>query len=232
MSLPNSVASGKKIYDIGNAQFNTMVCKQTVNLSREQKKWEAAGAGSHFVPGPVWGRAPGKTRLNVTQRKGNCAKDFFSLGFPNNPTNPSPSTGLFRDYGTDLDGVSVQGSRDRGDLSGLLVQSVQSRFVGCFEGIDLVADDQRELGSVGYAGASTLGSGLALHVLSAAHGVSYLACKGALSAACRGIKIRKCRRCKNEDKCKDDCSEPPGAAIHSVFSWPPGRAALLAVYSI
>src|SRR5579863_4547241 len=90
MSLPNSVASGKKIYDIGNAQFNTMVCKQTVNLSREQKKWEAAGAGSHFVPGPVWGRAPGKTRLNVTQRKGNCAKDFFSLGFPNNPTQPSP----------------------------------------------------------------------------------------------------------------------------------------------
>jgi hypothetical protein len=44
MSLPNAVASGTQIYDIENAQFNTMVCKETVNLTGEQKKWEAAGA--------------------------------------------------------------------------------------------------------------------------------------------------------------------------------------------
>jgi hypothetical protein len=37
MSLPNAVASGTQIYEIENAQFNTMVCKETVNLTREQK---------------------------------------------------------------------------------------------------------------------------------------------------------------------------------------------------
>jgi hypothetical protein len=44
MSLPNAVASGTQIYEIENAQFNTMIRKETVNLIEEQKKWEAAGA--------------------------------------------------------------------------------------------------------------------------------------------------------------------------------------------
>jgi hypothetical protein len=40
MSLPNAIASGTQIYEIGNAQFNTMVCKESVNLTRARKKRE------------------------------------------------------------------------------------------------------------------------------------------------------------------------------------------------
>jgi hypothetical protein len=39
MSLPNAVASGKKIRidEIENAQFNTMVCQQSMNFPLHQK---------------------------------------------------------------------------------------------------------------------------------------------------------------------------------------------------
>jgi hypothetical protein len=33
MSLPNAVASGTQIYEIENAQFNTMACKEEMNLA-------------------------------------------------------------------------------------------------------------------------------------------------------------------------------------------------------
>jgi hypothetical protein len=37
MSLPNALASGTQIYESENAQFNTMVCKESVNLMQSQK---------------------------------------------------------------------------------------------------------------------------------------------------------------------------------------------------
>jgi len=37
ISLPNALASGTQIYESENAQFNTMVCKESVNLRQSQK---------------------------------------------------------------------------------------------------------------------------------------------------------------------------------------------------
>jgi hypothetical protein len=38
MSLPNAIASGGEMEWMENAQFNTMSCKQSVNLGRRRKK--------------------------------------------------------------------------------------------------------------------------------------------------------------------------------------------------
>jgi len=66
MSLPNAVASGTQIYEIENAQFNTMVCKETVNLIEEQKKVGSRWRGSHLMPGSCLGEGAGQNAIQCT----------------------------------------------------------------------------------------------------------------------------------------------------------------------
>src|ERR1700676_3033231 len=49
----------------------------------KQKSGKPLARNPAFVPGPVWGRAPGKTRLNVTQGKANRARFFVLSRFRN-----------------------------------------------------------------------------------------------------------------------------------------------------
>src|ERR1017187_2523312 len=69
MSLPNAVASGTRIYERENAQFNTMVCKESVNFARGEKKWrETAGAVPATMPGPFGGGRRAKPIQCTTTR--------------------------------------------------------------------------------------------------------------------------------------------------------------------
>jgi hypothetical protein len=90
MSLPNAVASGAQVYEIENAQFNTMLCKEKMNFARWRKKWRAtAGAVPATMPGPFMGEGAGQngnhctTTLWLVNNKGN--------GFPFSEQNLSSS---------------------------------------------------------------------------------------------------------------------------------------------
>src|SRR6202795_4712124 len=200
-----------------------MVCKESVNLTREQKKWEAAGAVPTECPVQFWGRVPGETRHNVPRRGGSATKDFLVSVSRTSPLCRSRLTPSFGNHRTDLDRISVQTAADRGSLAGLLVQRGQSRFIGGFQSINLVADDQGELGSMRDASASTLCRRLVFHMFSAAHRVPYFASKGTVAAR-QSIGIWKCRRCKYQ-RC--DCREAPRAAIHTMLRCPLCSAARL-----
>ena len=90
---------------------------------------------------PVFRTKPGKPRSGAPQ----IVRFWESLAglrlaegtHSRNRANPP----LFRDYGTDLDGVAVQGSGDRSRLPGLFVQCGQGRLVAGFEGINLFTHD-------------------------------------------------------------------------------------------
>src|ERR1019366_639740 len=82
MSLPNAVASGTKINEMENAQFNTMVCKGNMNFTRGEKKM--AGNRWRGVPPQCpdsLGEGPGQNRLTVPQRWPRSAKkqQLFAL---------------------------------------------------------------------------------------------------------------------------------------------------------
>jgi hypothetical protein len=66
-----------QIDDIENAQFNTMVCKESMNFLEERKKTgkPLARIPVFHCPVLVWGRAPGKTELNVSQEQSTCARE-------------------------------------------------------------------------------------------------------------------------------------------------------------
>src|SRR5271165_3724930 len=63
MSLPNSAASTTKSYERENAQFNTMVCKESVNLTGERKKAGSRERGPALVPGLFWGEGAGQNAI-------------------------------------------------------------------------------------------------------------------------------------------------------------------------
>src|ERR1700723_3467560 len=201
-----------------------MVCKESVNLTREQKKWETAGADSHPMPGPMLGESAGQNARQCTTTRRERNQRLFSFGFPNKPSLSSQAQTSFGNHRTDLDRISVQTAADRDSLASLLAQRGQSHFIGGFQTIDLVADDQGELGSMRDAGASTLCRRRVFHMFSAAHGVPYFASKGT-AAARQSVEIWKCRRRKYQ-RC--DCREAPRAAIHTILPCPLCSAARLA----
>lgn len=114
-----------------------MVCKESVNLTREQKKWEAAGADSHPMPGPVSGEGAGRNARQCTTTRRECNKRLFDFGFPNKPPLSVQAHPSFGNHRTDLNRISVHTAADRGSLAGLLVQRGQSRFIGGFQRIIL-----------------------------------------------------------------------------------------------
>src|SRR5580700_507848 len=186
------LASGSKIIEVENAQFNTMVCKGNMNFTRWEKKWrKPAGAASRHMPGLFWGEGPGQNRFNVPQRWPRSTGKSRDSGFANSALKPHQQPhhrGSLRGNRTDLDGVSVQSSRYRGGFSGLLVQRVQSRLVSGLQSVYLVAHDERVTGAMRHASAGALRGRLVFHMLSAAHGVAHFAGKGLLAASQRRIR--------------------------------------------
>jgi hypothetical protein len=86
------LASGSKIIDVENAQFNTMVCKGNMNFSLGRKN-ERKNGGKPLarlpatMPGLFWGEGPGQNRFNVSQRWPASTRKSRGLAFANTTLN-------------------------------------------------------------------------------------------------------------------------------------------------
>ena len=124
MSLPNSVASGTQNYESENAQFNTMVCKESVNLTGERKKAGSRWRGSRFSARSCLGEGAGQNATQCITRLKQIVQESFSVRISeHNPLGQRHGQSLLRGDRTDLDGVAVQGAGDGGSFAGLLVES-------------------------------------------------------------------------------------------------------------
>ena len=157
---------------------------------------ETAGAVPATMPGPFRGRAPGKSetlyhRFGAGQPKACGFSDFRTAANSGRVTRPPLVRSLGGDR-TDGNGVAVQGAGYGGILACLLVERGQSRLVSGAQNIDFLAHYQGKLGAFGDASAGAI-CGRALHVLSAAHGVTDLAGE-ALLASGEGVDAEQYAR--------------------------------------
>ncbi len=110
-----------------------MVCKETVNFASERKRREDRwrGVPAFCARSLLWGRAPGKRKINVSQWAAIYTRVFLMFGFPNRASarqwgDGSQLLGCNRSHG---DYVIVQRACDRDFLASLFVESIERSFI-------------------------------------------------------------------------------------------------------